>query len=185
MTQSPHLSLDQLEAALDQIRSSPRETGRLEWIVRRPNVDMRETLTEGQLDLDGGLAGDGWSGRRSPGESAESHLNRQVTLMNARVIALLAQSRDRWALAGDQLYVDFDLGLENLPAGTRVQIGEAVVEVTAQPHTGCKKFSERFGLDAMKFVNSPEGRALNLRGINAKVVRPGAIRVGDAVRKIQ
>lgn len=185
MTQSPHLSLDELETALDQIRASPRETGRLEWIARRPSVDARETLTEGQLDLDGGLVGDGWQGRRSPGESAESHLNRQVTLMNARVIALLAQSRERWALAGDQLYVDFDLGLENLPPGTRLEIGAAVVEVTAQPHTGCKKFSERFGLDAMKFVNSPEGRALNLRGVNAKVVRPGAIRVGDAVRKIQ
>ena len=185
MTQSPHLSLDELQAALEHIRASPRETGRLEWITRRPSVDARETLTEGQLDLDGGLAGDGWQGRRSPGESAESHLNRQVTLMNARVIALLAQSRERWALAGDQLYVDFDLGLENLPPGTRLEIGAAVVEVTAQPHTGCKKFSERFGLDAMKFVNSPEGRALNMRGVNAKVVRPGAIRVGDAVRKIQ
>jgi MOSC domain-containing protein YiiM len=185
MTQSPLLSLDELQAALEHIRESPRETGRLEWIVRRPSVDARETLSEGQLDLDGGLVGDGWQGRRSPGEDETAHRSRQLTLMNARVIALLAQSQERWALAGDQLYVDFDLGVENLPPGTQLEIGTAIVEVTAQPHTGCKKFSERFGLDALKFVNSPVGRALNLRGINAKVVRPGAIRVGDAVRKIQ
>ena len=108
----------------------------------------------------------------------------QLNIMNVRAAALVAQSPDRWALAGDQLYVDLDLSGENLPAGTRLAIGEAVIEVTPQPHTGCNKFVSRFGLDAMKFVNSPVGRTLNLRGINARVVQAGRIRVGDVVRRL-
>jgi MOSC domain-containing protein YiiM len=106
----------------------------------------------------------------------------QINIMNARATALVAGSKDRWPLAGDQLYVDLDLSGANLPPGTRLAIGSAVLEVTSQPHTGCAKFVARFGLDAMKFVNSPVGRELNLRGINAKVVTAGTIRVGDDVR---
>jgi MOSC domain-containing protein YiiM len=105
--------------------------------------------------------------------------------MNARTIALLAQTRDRWALAGDQLFIDFDLSEDNLPPGTRLALGSSVIEVTAQPHTGCAKFVERFGADAMHFVNSPTGKSLRLRGLNAKVVRAGRIRVGDTVTKIE
>jgi MOSC domain-containing protein YiiM len=108
----------------------------------------------------------------------------QLNIMSARVIALVAQRRERWPLAGDQLYIDMDLSDENLPAGTRLSLGAAVIEITAQPHTGCKKFVARFGPDAMKFVNSPAGRRLRLRGVNAKVVRPGVIRVGDTAKKI-
>ena len=185
MTTPTLLSYEELQAALSPIRQSPRETGRLEWIVRRPNVDEREVLTEAQLDLTEGLVGDNWQPRgsnRTPDGSAS--LERQITLMNARVIALLAQSQERWALAGDQLYVDFDLSVEHLPAGTQIQIGEAVVEVSAPPHTGCNKFAERFGADALKFVNSPEGRELRLRGINARIVRAGTVRVGDVVKKL-
>ena len=112
------------------------------------------------------------------------HPDMQLNVMNSRVIALVAQERERWHLAGDQLFVDLDLSGENVPPGTRLALGAAVIEVTAQPHTGCQKFVSRFGLDAMKFVNSPLGRQLNLRGINAKVVRPGAIRVRDAAKKL-
>jgi MOSC domain-containing protein YiiM len=108
----------------------------------------------------------------------------QLNIMNSRVIALLAQDKDRWPLAGDQLFIDMDLSAENLPPGTRLALGSAMIEVTDQPHTGCKKFMERFGLDAMKFVNSPVGKQLHLRGINAKVVQPGLIQVGDVVKKI-
>ena len=97
---------------------------------------------------------------------------------------LLAQRPERWSLAGDQLFVDLDLSPENLPPGTRLAMGSAAIEVTKQPHTGCAKFVERFGLDAVKFVNSDEGKQLHLRGINARVALPGVIRVGDIVSKV-
>lgn len=108
----------------------------------------------------------------------------QLNIMNARAIVLVAQSPDRWALAGDQLYIDLDLSADNLPPGTRVTLGSAVIEVTEQPHTGCGKFAARFGTDAVKFVNSPEGKKLRLRGLNAKVVVPGVVRVGDVATKL-
>jgi hypothetical protein len=180
-----HLTTEQLHAGLDQVQRSPKLEGVLELIVRRPAVDAREVLQEGQLDVVEGLVGDTWS-RRGSSRSADGHAHpeMQLNVMNARAAALVAQHPDRWALAGDQLYVDLDLSSENLPAGTRLAIGTAVIEVTPQPHTGCNKFVSRFGLDAMKFVNSPVGRALNLRGINARVVQPGTIRVGDVVRRL-
>lgn len=178
-----HLTPAELAAGLATIREAPKDGGTLELIVRRPAVEEREVLDEGELDLELGLVGDSWSTRgRSGGRPANTKA--QVTVMNVRATALVARERDRWPLAGDQLYVDFDIGRENLPPGTRFAIGEAVLEVTDDPHTGCKKFSTRFGLDALIFVNSEEGRALNLRGINTCVVQPGTVRVGDAVRKL-
>ena len=184
-TEPIHLPRERLEAALDHIRQSPADEGVLELIVRRPRVGEREVLAEGELDLAEGLVGDSWSFRGSSRtEDGSSHPDMQINLMSSRVVALVAGHPDRWCLAGDQLYVDLDLSAANLPPGTRLEIGSATLEVTAQPHTGCKKFVERFGLDAMKFVNSPVGRELHLRGINAKVVRPGTIRAGDVVRKV-
>lgn len=180
-----HLTLEELQAGLDEIRQSPKDEGVLELIVRRPRIDEREVLEEAELDPVDGLAGDNWRLRgssRTPDGS--SHPEMQLNIMNARVVALVAQHKDRWPLAGDQLFLDMDLSAENLPAGTRLAIGSAVVEVTAQPHTGCKKFVARFGSDAMKFVNSDVGKQLRLRGINARVVQPGVIRTGDMVRKI-
>ncbi len=179
------LNMDELEAGLDAIRQSPKEVGSLELIVRRPKDDEREVLDEGRLDLDLGLVGDNWKTRgskRTPDGSA--HPDMQLNIMNARTIALLAQNKERWQLAGDQLFIDMDLSAENLPTGTRLAIGDAVVEVTAQPHTGCNKFSARFGTDAMRFVNSPIGKELRLRGLNARIVQAGKIRVGDIVKKI-
>jgi MOSC domain-containing protein YiiM len=178
-----HPTLGELEAGLAEIRQSPRDRGVLHLIVRRPAVGAREILEEGRLDIVEGLVGDTWSTRRSSRTPSGPHQDMQLNLMNARSIALIAQSKDRWALAGDQLFVDLDLSTENLPAGTRLTLGSAVIEITAEPHTGCGKFVERFGVEAMKFVNSPTGRELHLRGINARVVTGGAIRVGDAVRK--
>ena len=185
MADTPHLTMEELEASLDHIRAAPRDKGVLHLIVRRPGVDEREVLEEAELDLAEGLVGDTWkirSSSRTPDGS--SHPDMQLNIMNARVIALLARQPDRWALAGDQLYVDLDLSAANLPPGTRLALGSAVVEVTDQPHTGCKKFAERFGTDALRFVNSPHGRELRLRGINAKVVRPGRIAVRELIRKI-
>lgn len=181
-----HLTMAELEAGLDEIRESPKDSGALDLIVRRPKVNERVVLEEGTLDLNEGLAGDSWK-RRGSGRTQDGgpHPDMQLNVMNSRVAALVAQNRDRWALAGDQLFVDLDLSADNLPPGTGLALGKAVIEVTPQPHTGCHKFVSRFGLDAMLFVNSPVGKELHLRGINAKVVQPGAIRVGDVVRKIR
>ena len=180
-----HLALPELEAGLSHIEQSPADAGVLALIVRRPWIDAREALDEGELSVEDGLVGDSWRERGSSRSAdGRAHPDMQINVMNARVAALVAQQRERWKLAGDQLYVDLDLSAANLPAGTRLALGDAVIEVTPQPHTGCRKFVERFGLDAMKFVNSEVGRRLNLRGINAKVIRPGRIRVGDTVRKV-
>lgn len=180
-----HLTMPELEAGLDEIRLSPKDEGTLEMIVRRPGVDEREVLEEAELHLLDGLVGDNWKVRGSSRTSdGSAHPEMQLNIMNARVIALVAQHKERWPLAGDQLFIDLDLSEENLPAGTRLAIGPAVIEVTAQPHTGCKKFVSRFGPDAMMFVNSAVGKQLHLRGINARVVRPGMIRVGGVVKKI-
>jgi hypothetical protein len=179
------LTTEELEAGLGHVLLSPKDEGVLALIVRRPGVDEREVLEEGELDLVEGLKGDSWKQRgssRTPDGSA--HPDMQLNVMNSRILDLVAQDRERWRLAGDQLIVDMDLSDENLPAGTRLALGSAVIEVTEQPHTGCKKFVSRFGEEAMRFVNSPQGRRLRLRGLNARVVRPGVIRVGDAVRKI-
>ena len=180
-----HLTMAELEAGLDEIRESPKDEGVLELIVRRPQVDEREALEKGELHLSEGLVGDSWRSRgssRTPDGS--SHPDMQLNVMNSRVIALVAQEKDRWKLAGDQLFIDMDLSYENLPAGTQLALGSAVIEVTPQPHTGCKKFVGRFGLDAMQFVNSPLGKQLHLRGINAKVVQTGSICVGNVVKKL-
>jgi hypothetical protein len=180
-----HLTTAELEAGLDEIRRAPRDEGVLELIVRRPRVDEREVLDAGELSLELGLVGDSWITRgssRTPDGSA--HPDMQLNIMNSRVTALVARHKDRWQLAGDQLYLDMDLSEANLPAGTRFAIGASVIEVSPQPHLGCKKFVSRFGLEAMQFVNSPLGRQLRLRGINARIVSAGVIRVGDVVRKI-
>lgn len=180
-----HLSWDELAAGLTEIQKSPRDEGVLQLIVRRPALEQREILMEGQLERAVGLVGDSWSRRgssRTPDGSP--HPEMQLNIMNARVIALLAQRKDRWPLAGDQLYIDLDLSADNLPAGTRLALGSAVIEVTSEPHTGCSKFAEHFGPQATRFVNSTDGKALRLRGINAKVVQPGTIRVGDLARKL-
>ena len=180
-----HLTMQELEAALDHLRQAPKDEGLLQLIVCRPEVDQRAELDQADLDPVKGLVGDNWSMRgssRTPDGSA--HPEMQINIMNARVTALVAQEKERWSLAGDQLYIDMDLSKENLPAGSRLQVGSAVLEVSPLPHTGCHKFVARFGLDAMKFVNSEIGLQLCLRGINAKVVQAGTVQVGHKVKKI-
>ncbi len=185
MTNVRHLRLEELEAGLDAIRQSPQESGVLALIVRRSDIGEREVLDEGQLDLVEGLVGDTWRTRGSSRTAdGSAHPDMQLTLMNARVIALLAREQERWPLAGDQLYIDMELSAENLPPGTHLAIGSAVIAVTAQPHTGCKKFMARFGEEALKFISSPIGKQLKMRGVNAKVVQPGVIRAGEVVRKL-
>jgi MOSC domain-containing protein YiiM len=181
--ESFYLSPAELEAGLPTVRDAPSDVGVLELIVRRPAVEEREVVSEAELDLEDGLVGDNWRARgRSGGRPANDKA--QITVTSSRATALVARERERWPLAGDQLYVDFDLSAANLPPGTQLEIGSAVLEVTDDPHTGCKKYSARFGLDALLFANSDEGRSLNLRGINMRVVLPGTVRVGDTVRKL-
>jgi hypothetical protein len=179
-----HLTMAELEAGLDEIRRSPKDQGVVDLIVRRPRVDEREVLEEGELSLSEGLVGDSWitrSSSRTP--NGWPHPEMQLNVMNSRTIALVAQSKERWPLAGDQIFIDLDLSDENLPAGTKLSLGSAVIEVSALPHNGCKKFVARYGLDAMLFVNSTLGKELHLRGINARVVKAGMFRIGDVVKK--
>lgn len=185
MTSGRHLTTDELEQGLESIFRSPKNDGVLALIVKRPDVDQRESVTEGRLDVEQGLVGDNWLNRGSwkvPKRAADPDM--QLNIMNSRVVALVADDPGRRELAGDQLYLDMDLSYENLPPGTQLVIGDAIIEVTAPPHTGCKKFAARFGRDAMVFVNSGIGKKLNFRGINAKVTKSGNIRVGDVARKI-
>jgi hypothetical protein len=185
MTDAKKLTTEELEAGLDEIRRSPQDAGRVELIVRRPQGGEREVVPAGELDLVQGLVGDNWLARGSRHTQAgAAHPDMQLTVMNARAIALLAGGKDRWPLAGDQLYVDLDLSVNNLPPGTRLGVGAAVIEVTEQPHTGCAQFSARFGPAAVAFVNSAAGKQLRLRGLNAKVVQPGIVRVGDAATRL-
>ncbi len=179
------LTLEDMEAGLPEIRRAPNDAGRVELIARRPAIGAREVLDSVTVDVDLGLLGDTWSirgSKRTPDGSSDREA--QVTIMNSRVAALLAGGPDGWAIAGDQLYADLDLSIENLPPGTRLRIGTAALEVSAVPHTGCSQFSDRFGVDALRFVSTPTGKGLRLRGMNTRVVEAGLIRTGDIITKI-
>ena len=179
-----HLTQADLEAGLDHVDGSPADGGPLELIVARPEPAARELLVEARLDVEVGLVGDDWSVRPSRHTADGSpHPAKQLTLINARFAGLVAVDPQRRALTGDQLHVDLDLSEANLPAGTRLAIGEAVIEVNDEPHRGCAKFVARFGRDALRVARSDAGRARRLRGVHATVVVPGVIRVGDCVHK--
>ena len=185
MHEDYHVDLPTLEDGLDHIRQAPQDDGTVDLIVARPEVNERRILAEGELDSEEGLIGDGWKERsRAYTDDGSPDFETQINIMNSRVTALVAGDRERWPLAGDQLYIDFDLSEANVPAGTRLSIGEAILEITPPPHTGCKKFTQRYGLDAMNFVNSELGKQLHLRGVNARIVKSGKVRTGDRVRKV-
>ena len=181
-----HRTTAELEAALDHIRRAPGDDGHVDLVVGRPANGEREVLSVGVLDAEVGLVGDNWlarGNRRTPDGSADPLA--QITVINARVSRLVAADPAHRAMVGDQLHVDLDLDVANVPAGSQLAMGTAVIEVTAKMHLGCAKFVDRFGRDAMRFVNSPQGRALRLRGLNARVVVPGTVRRGDRVRKVR
>jgi len=180
-----HLSAAELERHLEHLRAAPADHGTVRLVVRRPDLRVREVIAEGVLDPEKGLLGDNWllrGSRSRPDGSADPAA--QLTVMGHRMVSVLATDPGTQALAGDQLYVDLDLSVENLPAGTRLAVGDAVIEVSAKPHTGCAKFTRRFGDDAVAFVNSETGHELRLRGLNARVITGGTIRPGDKVTKL-
>jgi MOSC domain-containing protein YiiM len=180
-----HLSVDELKDGLPGILQSPKDRGVLRAIVIRPETDARVSLQRCELSPEGGVHGDKWAkGCWMSLPDGRPHPDVQVTIMNARTITLIAQAPERWPLAGDNLFADLDLSGENLPAGTRLSVGSALLEITAVPHNGCNKFAARFGLDATRFVNSRDGKRLHLRGIYARIVERGVVAVGDAIAKL-
>lgn len=175
-------NLDTLQKGFEHIKQSPHNQGTLQLIVARPVEDQRVELERGVLDETEGLIGDNWAARgSSKTEDGSAHPEMQINIMNSRVIDLITQEKDDWKMAGDQLFVDLNLNKDNVPTGTKLAIGEAVLEVTPMPHTGCKKFSQRFGVEALKFISTPDGRQWQLRGINARVVKSGSIKTGDQI----
>jgi hypothetical protein len=181
-----HLTAEEIEEKIADVLASPKDNGTLEMIVRRPAENKREVVESGFLSVENGLVGDNWLTRGSSRtDNGLGHPEMQLNLMNWRFVNLIAGSRERVQLAGDQLFVDFDLSPDNIPPGTHISIGDAVVEITAVPHLGCKKFVERFGMDAMKYANSDFGRRYNLRGVNAKVIQAGDITINDTVRILE
>jgi hypothetical protein len=180
-----HLTLTELEDGLTQLGASPDNDGVIEMIVSRPTHNERLTLERAELQSGQGLVGDNWLVRGSSRtDDGSANPEAEITLMNSRTIQIIAGERERWSLAGDQIFVDFDLSIDNLPPGQRIVIGTAILEISATPHTGCAKFTERFGNGAIRFVNSPEGRQARRRGVNTRIIQGGIIQMGDKIIKL-
>lgn len=172
---------DPFAERLDHVQAAPADEGLVELVVRRPAEGEREVLDEGLLDLELGLVGDRWAARD---HQTPIFLLSQLTVISTRVLSVIESDRSRWPLAGDQIYVDLDLSEDNLPAGSRLALGSAVIQISDEPHTGCAKFSARFGSDALRWINSPVGRTHRMRGLNAHIVQAGTVRPGDSIRKV-
>ena len=171
------LTVEELEARWEQTEKSPQDMGTVEMIVRRPKPEQREELESATFTAEAGLAGDDWLRRSADPEA-------QITMMNSRLIHLLAGDKSRWAEAGDQLFVDLDISQDNLPPGTQLQIGEVVMEVSQLPHTGCTKFARRFGGAARKWIMSEVGEQERRRGVYTRVIQDGQIKLGDRIKKL-
>ena len=180
-----HLEMAELKDGLAEILKSPKDDGTIKGIVVRPERGERLDVTSRAISLEGGIEGDHWAkGCWKTTDDGRPDPDVQICIMNARCIALIAMDRSNWPPAGDNLFVDLDVSPENLPAGQRLALGSAIIEITDIPHLGCDKFVERYGRDACAFVNSRDGKRLRLRGVYARVVQDGLITVGDRITKV-
>jgi MOSC domain-containing protein YiiM len=166
-------TIDELEERWAAAEPAPRGSGSVRLICVRRGGGVHECPDRVEVTLERGVEGDRWIDGENPVRDA------QVTLMNVRVVELIRRDGQPLDTPGDNFLVDLDLAEEALPPGTPLRLGEAVLEATALPHTGCKKFRERFGLDALKWVNDHRDR--RLRGMNCRVLEAGWVAVGDRV----
>jgi MOSC domain-containing protein YiiM len=178
-----HLTIEQIEADMPDVFASPKNRGELEAIVVRPESEKRESREAVYLSPEGGVDGDRWASSKAQDGGPEPRA--QVSLMNARLLKMIARDEKRMPLAGDNLVVDLDLSEANLPVGQKLTVGEVLMEVTDLPHTGCSKFAERFGTDALRYINAAERRSLRLRGLFTRVLEAGTVRVGDIAEKVE
>jgi len=171
---SRHRSTTELETGLRALSQAPKDAGRLALLVRRDAEHCRETPARVHLSREDGMPGDAW------GRHATRNPESQLAVMRRDVAELIANGQPL-TLFGDNLFVDLDISKANLPAGTRLRVGEAVVEVTPMSHDGCSKFHRRFGPDALHFVNAKPTRDQNLRGIYWRVIESGEVSVGSPI----
>jgi hypothetical protein len=166
-----HRSLVEIIAGFEALPPPPKDRGRLSLIVRRYPDGHREILSSTRLTPEEGVPGDGWN-RRPPRK-----IDAQLAVIRIDIAELLAGEQSV-TLVGDQLFVDLNISSENLPTGTRLRVGNAEVEMTPEPHNGCLKFKDRFGQEALDFVNAKATRDQNRRGVYWKVVKAGEITDG-------
>jgi hypothetical protein len=168
-----HLASDELERGYAQL-SPPKDSGELALICARGEDGQRSELQRAALSVRGGLPGDAWF------RDCPEKVDAQLTVMRVDVARLFANGQSI-TLAGDNLFVDLDLSKANLPCGSRLRIGGALLEVTPEPHNGCLKFRQRFGADALRFTAEPNRHDQHLRGIYLKTVEAGEVAVGDTI----
>ena len=179
-----HPSLQELQTTIPDISASPADQGTVDMIIRRPQTGERDVVESCELDETHGLVGDNWEQRGSSATpDGSANPDAQLTIINTRIINAVAGEKSRWPLAGDQLVINLDFSHDNLPPGTRLSIGTTIIELTAEPHTGCVKFMNRFGKDALRFVSGPEAMRQRRRGANAKIIKSGTIKIGDVATK--